>query len=436
MRRRRGPTAWLRAAASAVRKTGAELGAHWGLALVSIVAALAVWATVQDTDNPRVEGFAPATGGVSVRALNVPDDFQVGDLQTVRVRVDARKNDLQSLRPDDFEAEVDVTGVNPGATEGVPRPVTVQSRRSGVRVLGVEPAQIPVILVPVTEKDVAVNVRVVGQPPAGYEAEGAPSVDPAIVTVRGRRELVESVASVDVDVNLAAARDDTFETDAELVARTSDGNIVRVQLSSTRARVAFRVTQVFSQRTLGIGPVLTGQPAPGYVVTSVTIDPPSVQLTGPKIIVDGLRGPLTLERHDLTGAQRSIVVTKAIDRPSNVSLDRQTAVLRIDIQPIDCSAGATAGGCQGATFYVAPEIGPSPPGLAVEPAVLTVQVRVSGPLPLLATLKPADLKATVTLTGATAGTREYAVKVTAPAGIRVDSAEPVVLTLRPAVIVP
>lgn len=400
---------------------------HWALALFSLVAAFGVWVVVQDVDNPRVEGTAPAEGaGIAVRALNVPDGYVVEDLPSVRVRVEARKTVLATLRPGDFEARVEIRRPD-GGQEAAPQQVRVTSRREGVRVLEVEPPSIDVALIPAKTAELPVTLRHTSELPLNLRAtDDSPPPDPLTVTIRGKRELVESVASVDLDVSLRDAREGTQVFEGDLAARTRDGNQVQVQLSQARARVTFKIEPVTSQRTLGLTPVIVGSPAPGYIVTNILVDPPGILVTGPKSVIDGLR-PLNVERLDVTGARGPVTGTRQIERPPNVITDRQAVFIRVDVQPIDCGGAERTASCEAATLLVAPAIDPPlAAGYSLD-GPLTVPVKVYGPIAVVGALKPGDIKATISLTGA----GPYPVKATGPAGVRLEPPEPIPLSQIP-----
>ncbi len=403
-----------------------DVGAHWGTALFSVAAAMGIWVAIQDVDNPRVDGRGPASGGIEVEAVNVPDGFLVESLPSVIVRVEARKDDLASLRPGDFKAEVDVGSLKPDSeTNRVP--VRVESRRGGVSVIDVIPSTVEVRLVKAGRLELTVTPRVTDPPPSGYrvrrldDRDVAPRLEPPLVTVSGPANLVERVRTVELAVNLAAARTDNYSAEGDLVARSEDGNVVDVTLSVRRARATFQVEQVFSSRTVGLQPRTTGRPAAGFVVVDIVVDPAVIEVTGPKAIIDALRGPLSLEEVDLTGAKQTITVTKSIERPSNVSTERQTAVVRIEVRAVD----------QAATVFVAVTVEAIPTGLTVDVAPLTVQIRISGTVAAIAALKPTDLKAIVSLAGAVVGINPNLLpRVTGPPGIRIESVDPIAVTLK------
>jgi YbbR domain-containing protein len=237
--------------------------------------------------------------------------------------------------------------------------------------------------------------------------------------------LVDSVSAVELDVNLGGARDASVTFEGALTARTQSGNVVDVTLSEARARATFKINQVFIQRSFALNSSIVGQPQAGYAITSITIDPPVVLASGPKAIVNGLTQTfLNVEKLDITNATKTQTATRKVELPPNVSVDRQTVVVKVEISPLTITQ----------TLYIGPAIENPPAGLAVAESGLTVAVHATGPYNLLNPPNPANFKVTVSLAGAAAGPGTFAVKVTAPAGVTVDPIDPITLTLRPAVV--
>ncbi|MCC6387178.1 MAG: hypothetical protein IT302_07320 [Dehalococcoidia bacterium] len=400
---------------------------HWALALFSILAAFGVWVAVQDIDNPRITGEAPLNDRIPVEALNVPDGKLVEELDRITVTVEARKDDLARLKPGDFSAHVDVSTM--GDQVEAELPVRVTSRRDDVRIVG-SPPLVKVTLADALSKDIAVTIRTTGGLPDGFvlsDTQDA-SVDPQIVRVTGRADRVESVAAVTLDVPLSGVRDATYTFENDLVPRNAAGNRQDVTLSQSRGRATLHVEQVFSQRSLGLTPATTGSPAPGYMIASITVDPPVVLVSGLRAIVDGLRQPLNLEKIDVTNAQKDVQQIRKIELPPNVATDRQTVMVKVEIKPV---AGTVR-------MYLSPalEAGTLPAALAVEPQLLLVEAVVSGPLDRLVAAKPADFRATFSGANGSLGKNAFAVRVTAPAGFTVESVEPVTVTLRSSAVIP
>ncbi len=418
-----------------LRSAGGAMVHHWALACFSLITAFGVWFVIQDVENPRAEGLIPPDpepASIRVSTVFNAGDYIVSEPSPVKVRVDARKADLQSLRASDFEATVDVKSQPVDTPVSVP--VRVRTTRANVRILEVIPPTVTVTLHEAKVREMAVNVRITGPLPDNYRfSDTQPTLDPVTVKVRGLPDDVDSVASVDLDANLSGARNDTVTIEGDLVGRTDSGNPVSVQITPSRARATFKIEQTFVQRTIGITPSISGQPAPGYRVSSVTIDPPIVTVSGPKSVVDSIQG-ISTEPVTITNARTNITQVRQVDRIPNVASDRSTVLVTVEIRPIDCGDQSTA--CGSTAFVVAPTFTPAPPPtlvVVVPDGGYSVQVRVSGPLDALSRVKLSDIKATISLANATAGTQPYTVTLAplpaALTGLKAE-ADPLPVTLR------
>lgn len=415
--------AWLGFSWAITRAVVFDLSRHWMMASFSIVAGFGVWFAIQDVENPRVDRIVPinTNQGVPVEALNVPTGF-IFQGETVRVRVEAREQDIEDLVADDFEAMVDLSSVDPSRESEAD--VTVRSHKEGVRVIEAVPSSIRVRLLPAETREMQVTPKYTGSLPDGYRLlENQISVEPAFVNVTGTKEQLDAVASIEIDVNLNGRKDATSVVEGELVARTSGGNTVTVEIHPDRAKATLKIEQTSSQRTLPVVATTTGALPCCYRVAGVTYEPATVLVTGPKNVIDNL-SQLTTESVDITGATTNISQTKQIVRIPNTYMDRTTVVVRVAIQPIDCVA--TPSQCS-ATVRVAVSFEPPPAGLTAGLGVYYTDVIVSAPPNIL--LKPEDFKATVSLANGSEGTALYPVVVEAPAGVRVERATPVSVTL-------
>lgn len=414
----------------------ASLYQHWALALFSVAAALGIWFVIQDVENPRVEGRFPREPGTVEAIVKNNNDFIVQDMAPVSLSVNARKGDFATLRREDFEVYIDLSGVEAGGP-AVLLPVRATSKRDSVRVLSVTPSTMRVTVVEAQSKEVPVIIRRTGELPAGYREspDADPAIEPAFVTVRGAPELVRTVKNAELVVNLAGSRSETLVSEGDLTPRTESGSDVTVKLSQPRARVTIKIEQTFVQRTLSVTPAIIGVPAPGYRIVNITSDPATVVLNGPTTAVGSIQLGLSTERVDVSGAKSDVVLTRSIEQPPNTFLDRRSVTVKVEIKPIECSAG-TGAPCGAVTFFIAPDIGPPPAGLVRDASggPLTTDVRVSGPLAAIAGLSPAAFRVTVSLAGGVAGTATYQVVVVPPPGlnIKVEPVDPVVIVLKAA----
>lgn len=398
---------------------GRNLVDHWAAALFSVGAAFVVWYVIQDVENPRVEAVVPieTEQAIQVEYVNLSPTVTVAEARTVRVRVDAREDLVNGLRASDFQATVDLQGLEAG--EAVTLPVKVTSKRDGVSVVDAVPNEVQVELVPVATKEFPVEIRQTAPLPSGFRMSEPPVIDPQFVTVSGRQELVDNVDRVEIDVNLSGHSVD-FQDTYDLVARNSNGQTQLVTLSDRQATVQFKIEQVQQAREYAVTPSLTGSVSAGYVISNITIDPPVVRATASNEILEGIT-ELLLEPIDLGGAMADVTRTVPIQAPPNVTINPAEVQVTVTIQPLLCST-SPASPCATMTVFVSPTFTGLPAGMTIGAGVYMVEVQLAGPVSALAALSLDDVHAEASLANATPGVVTVQPTVTVPTGITARAA--------------
>lgn len=417
--------AWLLAQAGARNLVG-----HWALAIFSVVIAFGTWFIIQDVENPRIEGIVPPDGEQQIRVeyVNSSDDVTVVDAAFVRVRVEAREDRITELRASDFRAVVDLQGLQ-ASDEVLDLPVRVTPSDGDVRVIEVQPATVPVELVTVEEREFEVQVRQVdgGPLPGGYEFDEPPVISPQFVTVRGTPDLVANVDRVEIDVNFTGRRAD-FEVTGDLVARNANGQAQTVTLSTRQATVSFSVAQIIQQREFPVRPVLTGTLADGYRVAAVQLNPRIIRVNASDDVLDSITD-IVLEPMDVQGASNDVTRTVQVRAISNAILTPEQVEVTVVVEPIECDELDGSTPCATSVALVAPTFSSLPTGLSLSPGIYTVRIDLIGSPSALAALRTADISASVSLSGLTAGTHQLTPQVVAPQGITVLSVGQVSVTL-------
>lgn len=427
-----GPQGYISTTGTVLRATVRNVVDHWALAIFSLVAASGIWFVIQDIENPRVEALVPIEGtqGILVTPVNLSPDFVLAQTSRVRVRVEARENDIPTLRASDFRATVDLQGIAEGDRASLP--VEVESLNSNVTVLAVDPPRIEVELVRIQSAEFPVQVNVTGALPASFRESEDRVITPAFVTASARPELLANVDRIEIDVNLSGQRE-SFRFTGPLVARNRNGDTQIVTLSNAQATVEFFIEQVTVEKTLPLRHRLSGNPAPGYQVDSIVIEPRFVTVTGTREIIDSL-DELVLESVDINGASDLVTQRAAIQIPPNVAVidQRVDALVEVGISPIQCGGSDTDEGCGAATFYVAPSFEDIPEGLQVAPGSYVAVVRIAGPIGAAGTVDPDTIDVTVSLADATEGATTIMPNATVSPPHEVISVEPIEVRLVPA----
>ncbi len=432
MRRPGGsPQGYLSTTGALARATFRNVADHWMLAIFSLVAAGGIWFVIQDIENPRVEAVVPIEGtqGVLVTPVNLSPDYVLAQTSRVRVRVEARESDIPTLRASDFRATVDLQGIAEGDRASLP--VDVISLDSNVNVLSVDPPRIEVELVRIQTAEFPVQVNITGALPASFRESQDRVITPGFVTASARPELLANVDRIEIDVNLSGQRE-SFRFTGPLVARNRNGDTQIVTLSNAQANVDFFIEQVTVEKTLPLRHQLSGNPAPGYQVDSIVIQPRFVTVTGTREIIDNLT-EIVLEAVDISGSSSQVTSRAGIQIPPNVVVidQRVDALVEVGISPIICGSSSN-GGCGAATFYVAPEFRDVPEGLQVAAGSYQAIVQIAGPIGAAGNVDPGTITVFVSLEGATEGTSTVMPTVSVIAPHQVESVQPIEVRLVPA----
>jgi YbbR domain-containing protein len=231
-----------------------------------------------------------------------------------------------------------------------------------------------------------VDLEVNGDPAVGYQ-RGRLLSEPSSVTVSGPESLVSQIERVGAAIDISGATE-TVERSLSLVAVDQQGDPVS-GVNITPAEVV--VTQpIFLQggyRNVIVRVETIGQPADGYKLTNITVSPLNVVVfsSDPQLVND-LPGYVETEPVDLSGAVDDIDTYVAITLPEGVTLVGDQFVL------VQVSIAAIEGTLQVSLPVI-------PVGLLpIQAAVLSpdsVDVILSGPVPILDTMTPDDVRVVV-----------------------------------------
>ncbi|MEX2547094.1 MAG: CdaR family protein, partial [Chloroflexota bacterium] len=266
-----------------MRRVADFLIRNWPLKLGAILLATVLYSGLVLGQNVRTW-----TGVLPVEAPDPPAGAtllsELPPITLVRFRAPL---DVGVLSPDSFRATVDLSDVEAragGPPEDVAVSVEAVDRR--VQVIDFQPRVVQVHLDPVLERELPVTIDL-GAVPEGLNV-GPPQTGPSVVTIRGASSRVEQVSQVVARVTIDASALN-IDREVELVPMDVNGNQVpNIEIDPSRARVRIAIARELANRTLPVVPQLTGQPAPGYRITSVTVDPLVVTVSGEEATVTRL----------------------------------------------------------------------------------------------------------------------------------------------------
>lgn len=360
--------------------------------------------------------------GVPVTTLAQPEGTFVlsPQLGTVDIRYRIAADARAAVTAESFAVTVDLATYDMAeAAQLQALPIRVRPVSDGLTILSYGPATVSVAIDRLDEAQVRVAVDR-GEVPAGLEI-GTPRLSVRQVTATGPESLLHRV-----DRALATVRIDESGIDCcgqvELVPVDIVGRRVdSVELNPSTVRVEIDVSTVETSRTVPIRPLLTGAPAAGFEVGAVTAEPSVVTLRGaPEVlaaIAEVLTEPISLAGADATLRAPSTLVMPDGARLADPAAAEPTVVVQIreTIATRTLLLGAVCSG--------------QPAASACLPQIAQLAFTVRGTASALDALDPADLTATLDVSGLGPGDHLVQPTLVLPEGITQVNLSPTSVTV-------
>ncbi len=393
------------------------------LMIMALILAALSWVVAIEEADPTVERRFPQPIPIRPTGLD-PDLNIVGEFdEQVRASVLTTQSVWATLAVEDFQATVDLSGLEPGMYEV---PIALELAREPSRITEVDPEVVVVELEYAEDRDVPVRFEIEGRPAVGYVSR-TEMVEPRQVKVSGPSSYVARVADAWAFLSIQDAMESREER-LSLQPRDEEGNIVpHVALRPEAVDVRVAIEPTGYHASLAVKAVLTGEVASGYRITDIAVDPPTVTVFGHPDILAGLdQGFVETRPIAVEGATGDITVRPGLTPPSQVTVIPGFQLeVHVFIEAIQSSVTITA----------TPEIQGMEPGYTVTVSPETVEVILSGPLPTLQTLMPDDVRVVVSVFELPIGTHRLEPEVIAPPDITPQGIIPATVQVRIAEVV-
>lgn len=395
-----------------MKRVGRLLFHNWPLKLAAIVLATMLYAglvvsqSVQEL--PSSIAVVPTLPKDAVLAASLPE--------VTRIRYITLGDASARASADSFRATIDLSDVNPSARTTFVR-IDVKAVDARFAVVDYEPRGINVQLDPLVSKKVPVRVAQ-GTPPVGLEVRPA-VITPEMVTVRGAASVIDRVVEARADVVIEPNGLD-IDRDIDLIPVDVQNNrLTPVQVNPATAHVRIAVFSDRETRPLPVSPIVTGTPAAGYEIASVTVTPLLVSVEGDADQLVGLLSADT-ESISVSGATQDVVKDAALALPAGVlpvgrSTVHVTIVLRAKAGTRDYDAAVVLAGREAGLRY----------SLSTTEAVATV----GGPLADLERLDPATFTLLAPVGGLGPGTHVVTLEANLSVGLSLVVVTPRTVTV-------
>ena len=378
------------------------ISANYKTFLWAFALSIAVWiSAVTSADPNETRTLAnPVLIEIIGQSSNLVLGSDIPDEVEVTLRAPRSVWDLIEADPQLVKAILDISSLSSGEHTS---DLQIQVDARPVQIVSVAPKTITFNLEPLTTKTVDIDLSIAGEVAVGYQV-GQSSLEPNQISIAGAQSQVELVKRVRVAVDLNGIREN-FDQAMKVEVLDEHGQIVEgLTITPDSVNVFLPVTQQGGYRDVAIKINVIGRVASGYRLTDLSVFPPIVTVfsTNPELVAN-LPGVIETQPLDLQNAQDDINTRLSLILPEGVSvIGEQTVLVQAGVLPIEGSVTLAneiigiVGLENGLTAVVSP---------------LSVDVILSGPLPLLDTLTRQSVRAIVDLTGLSAGTYQIQPKV-------------------------
>jgi len=383
----------------------------WALAI-----ALAVWIAAVTASDPDMVRTYPSPIKIEIVGQdpglvidsNIPQEAQI------TLRAPQSVWNQLTILPNSVRAILDLSGLNTGDHK---LNLQIQIDARPVRIVTVSPSTISLTLEPLITRNFMLQSTLSGQPAIGY-LEGDLTISPKQVALAGPKSIVTRVATVRVTLDLTGVRENIDQSLPIEVLDANNAPVTGLTVHPDSAHVTIPVSRQGGFRDMAVKVIVRGQVAGGYRLDNISVFPPVVTVySADPDLTNALPGVVETQPLDLQNASDNLNLRVSLNLPAGISVvGSQTVLIQAGISPIQSSLTLTGEKVEvtGLDTAMIAQISPA-----------SVDVILSGPLPILNTLTRQDVHVIVDATGLAEGTYQLTPKVqTLASNITVESLLP------------
>ena len=280
-----------------------------GLKVLSLLVSCLIWLVVTNTNDPestQVYKNVPITIKNQDTITNANRTFTVVDgVDKINVYVTARKSIRAALNSGSFTVKADMENYNE-ALGTVPLEISCEDARIRQEDLRIIPSSLKINMEDKVEQNFGVAVVTTGKADKGYELGKTTIVSGDTIRIAGPQSLINIIGKVTILLDITNMNTDStnlypIRIEDKNGAALTDGQMSNLELKDSNgvslqnnsAEVRTEIWKVYNDIPLKAN--VTGEVAPGFKVSSITLSPQTINLVATEEAIDELGGELTLK---------------------------------------------------------------------------------------------------------------------------------------------
>ena len=370
--------------------------------LLALVLGVSVWVSAVSAADPNEVRVYPRPIPLEVVGQD-PSLVLTSEIpSTVEVSLRAPRSVWEALtaREDSVRAILDLSGLSAGEHT---REIQVLVSMRPYQIVLKNPTTVTVVLENFARQTFPLSLSLSGQPAAGYQV-GEATLGLKQVAVSGPETIVNEAVRARVLVNLDGMRESIDESIPIQILDAQNKILRGLTVNPDSVRVNVPISQQGGFRDVAVKVVVQGQVAAGYRLENITVFPPVVTVFAPNPdLVNALPGVVETQPLNLEDRKENISTRLSLNLPDNITIvGAQTVQVQVSISPIQTSL----------TLLNQPiNVNGLSEGLSAQVFPQTVDVIVSGPLPVLDALTSQDITVSVDAAGLEVGSYQLTPQV-------------------------
>ena len=297
-----------------------SLSNNLGYKLLSLLLAILLWNYViaTNTSITRNKTIFNLTGTVSGLSTLSDNKLALSEspeeaLSGITVTVEAPQADYARVSSDNVQVALDLSSVRAVGTQEVP----LRATSSYGRVRSISPETLTLTFENLDSRNVAVNSVIEGEID-GYWYNVSRN-NPSMLTISGAASVVQSITSARVVMDVSGMTDSTITARPYVLLDAKGNEIPQDMLNCSTSSISVSV-DIYPCRDIPVSTdqqsVITGIPASGFEVQSVTIQPQSIQVAADRELLDSI-DQLVIEPVSVEGATQSFSAKSTVTQLSD-----------------------------------------------------------------------------------------------------------------------
>lgn len=374
----------------------------------AVILACLLWLYVNQTQSPITEQIYT----VPLEERNLAQGLVVTQAdQQIQVRVQGNSSDLDKISTADIHAYIDLSGYGTGTAA-----VSINTNLPNtLKLISLDPTTVTVKIEMTTTKEIPLNIDTEGSP-----AEGYMSLDPVIsatqVIVSGAQDDLEQISKAFVKASIIGLKEN-YSVKLPVQIKDADGRDITSSFSINPSVVDVYIPIISEQpeKTVAIDVPVLGEPAQGYQLSRIVVQPSTVKVFGSLADLQKLYYVQTLPV-DITGLKKSLSQEVELVLDSRFTMEKVDKVqVILEIEPVVTKKLSK--------ILIQPINVPERMA-AVLPADNGVIMEVSGPQSFVDNISEADVTAYVDCANLKTGAYTLPIQFQLPSGISMVSSTP------------